>query len=184
MKKLSAHFMILIFCCVWVSVENLKPVKGDSADQIRFSSGTTVFSPLNTTYGSRLLYLNITFDQGVGLRCSLNYSIDGISNGSIPLSTEDTGFNIIYKMTGLVALPELSEGSHSLTIDVVCRLDDYHGANPPGAPFTPTSTGSSDYIATWTHTINFTIDPNIPEFPSLVTLPLSLSIIIKCLNFP
>jgi hypothetical protein len=68
-------------------------------------------------------------------------------------------------MVGIVRLPELSEGSHSLTIDVLCGLYDYHGANPPGAPFTPTSPGSSDYIATWTHTIYFTINTTIPEFP-------------------
>ena len=173
-RRVSTFVLILLLCSVWISVGKLEIVKAESTDFIRYGSGVTLFSPLNVTYSSRFQYLNLTFDQGVGLHCSLNYSVDGADKGSIPLATEDTGFHITYKMTGLVALPELSEGSHNLSIDVSCRLDDYHGANPPGAPFTPTSPGSSDYIATWTHTIYFTIDASIPEFPSWLILPFLL----------
>ncbi len=174
MRKVSTFVLILLLCFVWISIGKVETVKAESTDFIRYGSGVTIFSPINITYGSRFLYLNITFDQGVGLHCSLNYSIDGAHKGVIPLVTEDTGFHIIYKMTGLVTLPELSEGTHWLTIDVLCELDDYQGANPPGAPFTPTSPGSSDYIATWTHTIYFTIDTSIPEFPSWLVLPFLL----------
>ncbi len=156
-EKKASLILLLILCFALVSIGNLKIVRATSIDYIRFSSGVTIFSPLNTTYNSRFLNLNMTFDQGAGIACSLNYSIDGNSRGSIPLVSEDTGFHFIFKNTGLVTLPELSEGSHYLTINVLCGLYDYHGA-PPGAPFTPTFPGSSDYIATWTHTIHFKID--------------------------
>ena len=159
-KKKTDLILLSILCFALVSIGNLKIVRATSIDYIRFSSGVTVFSPLNTTYNSRFLNLNMTFDQGAGIACSLNYSIDGNNRGSIPLVTEDTGFYTKFKKTGLVTLPELSEGSHYLTINVLCGLYDYHGA-PPGAPFTPTFPGSSDYIATWTHTIHFKIDTSI-----------------------
>jgi hypothetical protein len=173
-EQRTALSLLMIFCSVLIGIENLMVVNAESTGYIRYSSGVTLFSPLNITYSSNIMYLNLTFDQGAGIDCSLNYSIDGNYKGSIPLVTEDTGFHIIYKMTGLVALPELSEGSHNLTIDVLCGLYDYHGANPPGAPFAPTSLGSSNYIATWTHIIYFTINTYIPELPSWIILPLFL----------
>ena len=175
-EQRTTLLLLLIFCSAWISIGNLKMVKADSNDYIRFSSGATIFSPLNTTYNSRFLNLNLTFDQGAGIHCSLNYSIDGNYKSSIPLEAKNLppGFHFINKKTGLVTLPELSEGSHCLTVNVLCGLYDYHGATPPGAPFTPTSPGSSDYIATWTHTIYFTIDTSIPEFPSWIILPLFL----------
>jgi len=175
--KRSAILLVLLLFLTLVLVifPQIETVKADSTDYIRFSSGVTIYSPLNTTYNSGFLNLNLTFDQGAGLHSSLNYSIDGNYKGSIPLVAEDTyGFHLITKKTGLVALPELSEGEHCLTLNVECRLDDYHGANPPGAPFTPTSPGSSDYVATWTHTIYFTIDASIPEFPSWTPLLIAL----------
>lgn len=174
MRKVSVCFLILILCGVWINLENLKNVKGNSTDQITFPSGTTVFSPLNITYNTRSPYINLTFNQGAGISASLNYTMDGIGKGSIPLVNEDTRFHTLFKKSGSVKLPELTEGPHCLTIDVLCGLYDYHGAEPPSAPFTPTYPGSSDYTATWTHTINFTIDTSIPEFPSWIILPLFL----------
>jgi hypothetical protein len=176
-KTVSLIALLLILCSAWINIGKLEIVKADSTDYIRFSSGVTIYSPLNTTYNSRFLNLNLTFDQGAGLHSSLNYSIDENYKSSIPLVAENLspGFHIINKKTGLVALPELSEGPHFITINVLCSLNDYHGANPPGAPFKPTSPGSSDYVATWTHTIYFTIDTSIPEFPSWTILPLLLA---------
>jgi hypothetical protein len=184
-EQRTALILLLIFCSAWISIRNLRIVKAESADYVRYSSGTTIYSPLpDTTYGSRFLNLNLTFDKGAGIDCSLNYSIDGNYNGSIPLIAEDyTGFHLIYKMTGLVTLPELSEGPHHLTINVLCGLDDYHGVNPPGAPFKPTYQGSSDYVATWTHTIYFRIDTTIPEFPSWIILPLFLTVTLFAISF-
>ncbi len=103
----------------------------------------------------------------MGISYYLNYSIDEKYEGPIPLVAKfPDELHIVNMMTGLIDLPELSDGSHFITINVLCKLNDYHGANPPGAPFQPTFPGSSNYIATWTHTIYFTIDTSDPKFSS------------------
>jgi hypothetical protein len=147
----------------------------NSIDYVHFPSGATVYSPINRTYHSNFLYLNLTFGAGLGIRYSLNYSIDGEHGGSIPLVAQfPDELHVVNMMTGLVALPELSEGSHLLTINVLCSLNNYHGANPPGLPFTPTCPGSSDYTATYSHALNFTIDTSIPEFSVWIVISLFL----------
>ncbi len=175
MEKIKTTVVFLILCCSFTCVENVKITNAASNDKIQFSSGVTVFSPLNYTYNSRFVTLNMTFDIGAGLDCSLNYSIDGKDLGAIPLVWVDTGYISRGQKSGQVKLPELSDGTHYLTIDVLCGLYDYHGVEPPGAPFTPTFPGSSDYIATWTNTIYFTINTTIPEFPSWTILPLLIA---------
>ncbi|MGA3290070.1 MAG: hypothetical protein ABSD42_07530 [Candidatus Bathyarchaeia archaeon] len=132
-------------------------VKADSNDFMSYPGGVTIYSPVNTTYNSNFLTLNVSLGEGV--RCSLNYSIDGNYGGPIPLTFGNTtGFQLISLASGLVQLPKLSEGSHRLTIYEEAYLNDYHGANPPGAPFKPTSPGSADYYAAWVDAVNFAIN--------------------------
>jgi hypothetical protein len=71
-----------------------------------------------------------------------------------------TGFEMIGLGYALISLPGLFNGPHVLTINVEAYLNDYHGANPPGAPFKPVAPNSSDYVASWVHTIYFTINAN------------------------
>jgi hypothetical protein len=133
-------------------------VKADSINSTSYSVVEILF-PANSTYDSRFLTLNVTFPCG-GLHYTLTYNIDGKDEGSIPwvVDNPNNEVHVIYKAIGSVALPELSEGSHCLTVTIICGLYNYHGANAPGAPFKPTSPGSSDYEATWTDTVYFTID--------------------------
>jgi hypothetical protein len=171
MKKCSWFFQILLVLLVLGPIFNCNisfaSSDVDSIDYIHFPSGTTIYSPLNKTYYSNFLDLNLTFGAGLGISHHLNYSIDGKYEGPIPLVTKFSDeFHIVNMMTGLIDIPELSDGSHFITINVLCRLNDYHGANPPGAPFQPTFLGSSNYIATWTHTIYFTIDTSNPKLSS------------------
>ena len=131
-------------------------VKADSNDFMSYPGGVTIYSPVNTTYNSNFLTLNVSLGEGV--RCSLNYSIDGNYGGPIPLTFGNTtGFQLISLASGLVQLPKLSEGSHRLTIYEEAYLNDYHGANPPGAPFKPTAPGSADYYAAWVDAVDFSI---------------------------
>lgn len=137
-------------------------VSANSNDDIGFSSGVYLYSPINTTYCSRFLTLNLTFGQGMGVRCSLNYSIDGQYSGPIPVVPKNNELHVVIQTIGLVQLPELSEGSHCLVINVEGDLIGIHSANPPGAPFQPTNAEGTDYAARWTHVIYFTIDTNAP----------------------
>lgn len=136
---------------------SIPAVKADAANPTSYSVVKILF-PANATYNSRFLKLNVTFPCG-GLRYTLTYNIDGKDGGAIPWEVENPEeVHVIYKAIGSVALPELSEGSHCVTVTIVCGLYGYLGANPPGAPFKQTSPGSLNYTATWTDTVYFTID--------------------------
>jgi hypothetical protein len=92
------------------------PVRADSNDFISFPSGITLFSPINSTYNSQHLTLNLTlYSAGsmgyIDSRISMNYSIDGKLCGYMPLTVSNPGVHIITNGVGLVSLPELSEGS-------------------------------------------------------------------------
>lgn len=133
-----------------------------------------ILSPTNTTYSSNLLTLEITFPCG-GLTYTLTYSIDGISQGSIPLSifkSADSGVHVIYTAVGSLDLPALAKGSHYVSVTIVCGLYNFLGANPPGAPFKPVSPGSTSYEASWTDTVYFTIDPDADSIPVDSTPPI------------
>ena len=149
-------------------------VKANSAGAMLFAGGVTVYSPVNATYDSNFLTLNLTCGCGAGLQISLNYTIDGAYEGAIPLVYNGTsGFQLIAIETGTVQLPELSAGSHCLTIYEQATLNDYHGANPPGSPFQSTSTGGADYVASWVDPIYFSIDSS--SFTPTSTLQPALS---------
>jgi len=108
-------------------VANNHLVKADSADFISFSSGVTIFSPLNRTYTSKFLTLNFSIACGWGIRYSLNYSIDGKYGGPMPYVIKNPEeLHIVYYGTGLVKLPELSEGAHSLTVYLKTNQNNNH----------------------------------------------------------
>jgi hypothetical protein len=77
---------------------------------------------------------------------------------------------MFYPGTGVVQMPELSYGSHQLTIYEQALLQDYHGADAPGAPFKPI--GNADYAAYWVDTVDFFInsDWTPPPAPDVTIL--------------
>jgi hypothetical protein len=97
------------------------PIRADSNDFISFPSGITLFSPINSTYNSQHLTLNLTLYSAGGFgsidsRVSMNYSIDGIDYGPVPLVVSNPGVHLITNAAASLSLPELSEGSHYLTL--------------------------------------------------------------------
>jgi hypothetical protein len=170
-----------------------------------FAGDITLISPVNETYSSNSLTLNLNLTCG-GLPYVLTYSIDGTNEGTIPLTFSQSISFLFQVETGTVQMPTLSNGSHKLTIYEVAYLNNYHGANPPSAPFQPTSPGSDNYTCSWTDTIYFsinattssTLSPNpssttpsatptptlnpistaaVPELPMFATLPLLLTVL-------
>jgi len=117
-----------------------------SDDQIHFSSGVTLFSPLNRTYSSEYLSLNFSFACGLGMHYSLSFDIDGKYAGPMPYVVENPNeLHVVYQSSGLVTLPELSEGSHTLTVNLL--------VSP-----------SSDHIKpSYTDTVYFSIDLTPPN---------------------
>ena len=102
-------------------------VSAESADSISFSSGVTLFSPLNRTYNSRYLTLNFSFACGCGIKYSLSYNVDGEYGGPMPYVIKNPEeLHVIYYATGLVRLQELSEGTHSLTVNLLASPSTNH----------------------------------------------------------
>ena len=158
--NMKVVFVALAISMLFIaSLEDVHFVKADSNSSMGFSGGVTLTSPVNKTYDYiPILSLNLAEE---GVPCTLNYSIDGINEGVIPLvyvGSEETIF--IANMSGTAQLPQLSVGTHCLTITEEANLNDYRGPSPPGAPFTETSAGSGNYFAVWVDTVYFTITSN------------------------
>ena len=163
-KKSLGFFHLLFILIILAPIVDCKISfafsETNSMEYIHFPFGTTIYSPINKTYNSNCLNLNLTFGVGFGVRYSLNYSIDGEHEGSIPLVAKfPSELHFVNMMTGLVALPEIPDGPHFITINVLCSL------NKPGSP---------DYTTNYAHTIYFSINTTIPEFSSWIILPLFL----------
>ena len=98
-----------------------------SDDHISFSSGVTLFSPLNRTYSTRYLSLSFSFACGLGIHYSLSFDIDGKYVGPMPYVVKNPNeLHVVYQSSGLVTLPELSEGSHSLTVNLLVSPSSDH----------------------------------------------------------
>jgi hypothetical protein len=101
-------------------------VMADSADSVNFlDSALTIYSPVNMTYNYRHLTLDLTVPvwsiMGMPNNVSMNYTVDGIFSGSVPLRdiTPSDAPPIATKVgmgSGIVDLPEFPDGSHYLTI--------------------------------------------------------------------
>jgi hypothetical protein len=144
-------------------------VKADSNNAITFSGGVSLFSPVNRTYASPNLPLNLTLACSTsGFNFSLTYDIDGKYSGSIPLviNPPQDWWSITTYGIGFVNLPELSEGKHRLTIYTEADEELYSRTEPFGA-FKPKMTaadGGTIFYVSYADTVYFTIDsapPNI-----------------------
>lgn len=171
----NTDYNILFF-----TTQNTEDPIPDLPESMTFTSGVTLYSPVNITYSSKLLTLNLTAIVGRGIDCKINYNIDNQHIGTVPYTFMfPDDLHIQNKVEGTVNLPELTEGTHNLTIQVVCILNADINANPPGPPFTPIP-NSTDYIATWTDTIQFAIntgDQQIPEFSAWTPMAIMLIVV-------
>jgi hypothetical protein len=115
--------LLLAFAALLSSLMAACPIsaKAESTDFLSFPSGVTVYSPLNMTYNSRYLTLNLTLYSAGNMgnidpQISMTYSVDGKYNGSVPLEVSNPGLHVVTNAFGFVNLPKLSEGSHCLTL--------------------------------------------------------------------
>ena len=164
-QKIVCVLLMFSLCSVLLFT-GVRVVSADSTDGITFPSGVYLTSPVNTTYSSRSVMLDLTFGYPLGLQCSINYSIDGEYSGQVPLvAVNDKELHVIVPTIGTVQLPVLTSGSHCLTLYVEDDINDNHGVNAPSAPFKPANPEHTNYAAKWVHTIYFTIISNetIPD---------------------
>ncbi len=144
-------------------------------------AGLTLYSPLNMTYSSSIVVCNGTFVCPKGFQSSLNYSIDGKYMDGLPWKLDPNSIfdPDIYIINGSFLLPQLSNGSHQLSIGVLEELLDNSNINSPRL-INSTS---------WINTIYFSISssqptnptPTVPEFSILVILPLLVGMLFVAL---
>ena len=180
MNRKAVWALLFVFALLVSLSAGTHIVKADFNIQVGSYKVVTILAPLNSTYNSRPLTLEVTFPSSA-LRYSLNYDIDGKYEGPVPYGIANpTEVHVVYEARGTVKLPELSDGSHRLTVTIECSVDIY-GGNAPGAPFKPTTPNGTHFVATWADAVYFTIDsdePNQPSSPPMVdSTPPTISIL-------
>jgi hypothetical protein len=177
--KRAAQVLALVLALLASLVAGVQTVKADiiGDNGMRYASGPYVISPSNSTYGSLSLTLDVNFSAKIGgnINYSMSYSLDGTPNNTVPLEIHYFGLGFLYNrdyITGFVALPELSEGQHSITVYLECHTHTWD-INSPNFP-DPDYYNYSD-----SQTVHFSIntkpEQEIPEFPSWLVLPMFLT---------
>jgi hypothetical protein len=162
-KMLSPSIAILIVSLLIIS-QATQMVK---ASNPMFS--TVIKSPTNSSYSTGLINLEtVTVGlTGHNVYYSTSYSLDGRENVTVPFSTESHEKSFQITMEGFVALPLLTEGSHSITV------------------YQEVEANSTPPMVYWeNYTVNFSVaqqanatsapssTPTAPEFPQLSVIGL------------
>jgi hypothetical protein len=163
-----------------------------------------IVSPSNITYNTNMLSLNVTGKVIVGsnVRLIINYSLDGKELVQLPLQTnpahpEDPFIGVINT---IVLLPELSNGSHNITVFGDLEANGPHlaqatvfftinkqsletsipSASPANSPTPYTSNTSSPPSTTQKPTLEptQTSSPTLEPISSLKSLPIITGILI------
>ena len=104
-----------------------QPVNADILDDngTPLASGPYIIFPVNTTYNSRIITLNISFSTQLfsKVHFSATYSLDGTPNIIVPLVSSPSLIWNKNRVIGSVRLPELSDGSHTLSVYVEARVE-------------------------------------------------------------
>jgi hypothetical protein len=176
MKRIVS-VLTLILALLTSMVAGVQTVKADiiGNNGMHYASGPYIVFPFNVTYSSKFLTLNVSFSARIGgnINYSMSYTLDGIHNDTVPLVIHYFGLGFLYNrdyITGFVILPELSEGSHNLTVYLECNTHTWD-MNSPNPDYYTYSDNQTVYF-----TINTTSEQEIPEFPSWAILPLFLTV--------
>ena len=151
MKRKYVLFAVIFAVSILIGIQAVEVAE---ASNPWFS--TIIKSPTNSTYNTSPLILETTTNglSGSNVYYSSTYSLDGKQNVTIPFTTETHEKSFSITMTGIAALPLLSEGFHSIT--VYEKVDV--GTTPP-----------KNY---WeSYTVNFSVAQQIQSSSSIATSP-------------
>lgn len=96
-------------------------VNAESSAPITFSSGLTLYSPVNTTYSSRFLNCSGSFTGPIDYEISLNYTVNGSYQGILPWKLNSTTA-ANYTIDWSFQLPQLPHGTNQLNIGIDQQL--------------------------------------------------------------
>ncbi len=126
MKVLKKAVVLLLFLSCMLSLTSIANADMIGHDGVTAAYKPYIISPTGTTYFSGSLLLNVSFRAEVwgNVKYTMVYSLDGQENESLPLvdhyfswvaGAHDKSF-----VDGAVTLPELTDGSHSITVFLQC----------------------------------------------------------------
>jgi hypothetical protein len=174
----SFALVLIVLMVVLVSPQT---IKADSNDFIVSEQGAFVIqSPLNRTYNTNALTLNLTF-AAFFFQYTFECFVDGKFQGDAPYTVNVSGTHIQYPGKASMNLPLLSEGSHILKVVM------YSNAPQKGGPYTAIVYFTVNTIAKMTSptisnlptqspsAVAPTQTPDAPEFSFLIVLPLFFS---------
>lgn len=161
MRSISKSFSLLLIVLlamsilIMVFVAKVNVVKADSNSPITFSSGLTVYSPLDTVYNSYSVLCNASLQVIQLVESQIDFFVDGqAANSNFSLQF---GPDQIYYVAGAFMLPALPNGLHTLTFQI--EEEALNWSFPPSAAFQPTDV-PNEYVASWVNNVSFTIYSN------------------------
>jgi hypothetical protein len=121
MRKTTLASAIIVALILLASALT-QPVNADIVDNngTRIASGPYIICPVNTTYNSRFIMLDISFSAQLfsKVRFTVTYSLDGTPNVIVRIVSSPSLIWSKNHVIGSVRLPELSDGSHRLSVIV------------------------------------------------------------------
>jgi hypothetical protein len=114
---IATAFVLVVFLLASALTPTIKAdIFDDSGNRI--ASGPTILYPVNTTYSSKIVTLNISLSTKLfsSIPLSATYSLDGKPNVNVPLVTNPSLIWNKNRVEGFVTLPELSDGSHTISV--------------------------------------------------------------------
>ncbi len=151
---LATTLTLAFLISVVAGVHTVKAQHTPDGKAFPLASPIKIISPSNSTYSPNSLILNVTsrviFNPDYA---NLSYSIDGKNNATLPITitfvpieatiiyangTETTGTSMFspYEITGWVALPELPEGPHNITVYAKYQANNIIGLDSSTVHFT------------------------------------------------
>jgi len=162
--KFFAFLFVVVFLAFLVMFPALS-VNADSSEPLSFSSGLSLYSPVNSTYSSKVVECNGTFVGPINYELTMNYSVDGKYQGYLPYVLNQNATNsVTYMVNWSFQLPELSKGSHQLSIGIEQQL------------FTNGFTAVKQ--DTYVDTVYFTVSPSQPILSVSEVILLAISFLI------
>lgn len=112
-----------------------------------------IYSPANSTLTPRQLILNVSMTALVAsnINRTMTYSLDSKEPVAVPLEIDLLHRPVVATLNGFTALPELSEGSHNITVSIETQIS---GQSP-----------------LWDNgTVRFLVDDGFPPIISLLSV--------------
>lgn len=164
MSGRSKLFVSVFAVVIFASLVVMPTVRVNAASSLplTFSSGLTLYSPVNTTYTSSVLNCSGSFTGPIKYEILINYTVDGSYQGNLPWKLNSSNA-ANYTLTWSFQLPKLSRGSHQLSIGIDQQL--YSGVT---------------LISQTTHvdTVYFSVNPTSMTAENLVLIILIIAIIV------